>query len=160
VSFFMIARAGNLKITPDSRLPQALAECYVRSIVVATSVSRFDDFREKLHSTASLAENWNSYGAEPPNELARKLAFTVLQGLEKEPIVPSSLLPAGEGGITISFVRGAKRAMLEIYNTGEVLVAKYSASDPPQVWEFELTESRLRDSIDQIRTYLDAGIKT
>jgi hypothetical protein len=117
---------------------------------------KFDTLRQKLHSTASLSEGWNTYGSEPPNEAARKLASAILQGLEKESMAPSSLLPSGEGGITISFVRGMKRAMLETYNTGEVVGAKYSASDEPEVWEFELTESRLQDAIEQIRVYLAA----
>jgi hypothetical protein len=127
--------------------------------VVANLIGTFDSFREKLHSAASLPKSWNTYGSEPPNGSARTFALTVLQGLEKESLVPSRLLPSGEGGITISFVSRGRRAMLEIYNTGEVLGAKYSASDPPKVWEFELTKGRLRDAIEQIRTYLDAGIR-
>ena len=115
---------------------------------------KFDNFREKLQSTANLSENWNTYGSEPPNEIARQLASMILQGLEMESLAPSSLLPSGEGGITISFVSGVKRAMLETYNTGEVVGAKYSAGEQPEVLEFELTESRLRDAIEQIRVYL------
>jgi hypothetical protein len=117
---------------------------------------KFDNFREKLQSTASLSDNWNTYGSEAPNQIARKLASTILQGLEKESLAPSSLLPSGEGGITISFVSGVKRAVLETYNTGEVVGAKYSAAEQPEVWEFELTESRLLDAIEQIRVYLAA----
>jgi hypothetical protein len=117
---------------------------------------KFATFRKKLDSTASLADSWNTYGSEPPNEIARKLASTIVQWLEKESLTPSSLLPSREGGIAISFVRGIKRAMLETYNTGEIIAATYSNADQPTVWEFELNESRLQNAIDRIRVYLAA----
>ena len=118
--------------------------------------SRFQSLHQKLDLAGSLPENWNTYGSEPPNEVATSLALAVLQSLEKVSLPPSALTPSSEGGIAIAFVNGAKRALLETYNTGEVVAATYSSESEPQVWEFKFNESGLQSAIDEIRVHLAA----
>lgn len=116
--------------------------------------ARFFEARRRLSSTVTLGRDWNTYGAEPPNDLARALAGTVLDALEADLLPPSHLVPSAEGGIAISFVEGFSRAAIEIYNTGEIAAATYSGRGEPAAWELSTTESTLKKTIFQIRVHL------
>jgi hypothetical protein len=117
---------------------------------------RFANARQRLKATASLAHGWDRHGAEPPNAIARTLAATILDLLETASLPPTSLTPTVEGGIALSFVEGASRAVIEIYNTGDIAAATYSDEGEPRVWEPGPTEVPLLDSIRQIRVHLAA----
>jgi hypothetical protein len=116
----------------------------------------FEDARQRLSATAYLAPAWDSDRAEPPNEVARSLAASILAGLEDASLPPTQLTPTVEGGIALSFVEGIKRAVIEIYNTGEIAAATYTDRDQPRVWEWESAEDSLVGSIEQIRVHLAA----
>ena len=64
---------------------------------------RFEVAQRDVAGLSSLRHGWDTYDAEPPNELARKAANDILNALEQEAMPPSRLLPSREGGITISF---------------------------------------------------------
>jgi hypothetical protein len=117
---------------------------------------RFAGVRRRLDATASLAQGWDSYGSEPPNAIARGLAERILDLLEAAWLAPTQLTPTVEGGIALSFVEGESRAVIEIYNTGEIAAATYSDQGEPRAWELEPAEARLRGSIEQIRVHLAA----
>ena len=108
--------------------------------------------RARLHETALLPADWDTYGAEPPNALARELTGRVLTLLEESALCPSQLRANVEGGITISFASGARRALMEMYNTGEIVAAVYSAGNKPAVWEPGPDE--LRSTIWRLRVHL------
>jgi hypothetical protein len=77
--------------------------------------------------------------------------------LEKDgSVVRVRLAASVEGGIALSFVRINKRAVIEIYNTGEVAAATYSNDGEPAVWELEPSGDALLRTVDQIRVYLAA----
>jgi hypothetical protein len=115
----------------------------------------FASARQRLGAMAFLAHGWDSCGSEPPNANARSLAARILDLLETAALPPTQLTPAGEGGVALSFVEGGARAVIEIYNTGEIAVATYSDRDAPTVWELE-PEAPLLGSIEQIRVHLAA----
>jgi hypothetical protein len=117
---------------------------------------RFAGARRRLNATASLAQGWDSYGSEPPNANARRRAEEILDSLEVACLAPTQLTPTVEGGIAISFVEGDSRAVIEIYNTGEIAAATYSDQGEPTAWEVEPAETRLLGSIEQIRVHLAA----
>jgi len=54
----------------------------------------------------------------------------------------------------VSFVEGSNRAVIEVYNTGEIAAATYSDQGEPVVWELNNTGSTLLDAIHQIRVRL------
>jgi hypothetical protein len=120
------------------------------------SKARFAEVRQRLKTTVSLGRGWDTYGAESPNDLARTLAAKVLDALEAELLPPTRLMPSSEGGIAISFVEGDNRAEIEIYNTGEIAAATYSAHSEPVAWELSNTESALKNAIVDIRVRLTA----
>ena len=118
--------------------------------------AHFADARQRLSNTGHLAHGWDGYGSESPNATARALASRILGLLEMASLAPTQLTPTVEGGIAISFVEGSSRAMIEIYNTGEIAAATYSEQGEPSVWEIGPTEAPLLGSIGQIRVHLAA----
>jgi hypothetical protein len=134
---------------------QISLEQVYRSTFWRTKV-HFTDARHRLATTACLAQGWDGYGSESPNAVARSLAARVLDLLEIASLAPTRLTPTVEGGIAISFVEGNSRAVIEIYNTGEIAAAAYSDRGEPSVWEVEPAEAPLLGSIAQIRVHLAA----
>lgn len=120
------------------------------------SKARFVEARRRLKSTVTLACGWDTYGAEAPNDVARALAWKILDALEADLLPPTRLMPSAEGGIAISFVEGDNRAEIEIYNTGEVAAATYSARSEPMAWELSNIDSALKNAIIEIRVRLAA----
>lgn len=118
--------------------------------------ARFAEARQRLKTTVTLECGWDTYGTEAPNDVARHLAGTILDALEADGLPPTRLLPSSEGGIAISFVEGDRRAEIEIYNSGEVAAATYSANSEPVVWELCNLDSALKNSITEIRVHLAA----
>jgi hypothetical protein len=118
--------------------------------------ARFAEARQRLSATGSLAQGWDGYGSESPNATARGLAERILDLLENASLVPTRLTPTVEGGIAFSFVEGNSRAVIEIYNTGEIAAATYFDQGEPTVWEPQPAEAPLLGCIEQIRVHLAA----
>ena len=110
-------------------LRAAFEEIYKSSFWL--SKARFAAARRQLSTTVSLKPDWDTYGAESPNELARTRAAQILDLLEEASFPPARLMPSAEGGISISFVAGDNRGEIEIYNTGEIAAATYSGQSEP-----------------------------
>jgi len=121
-----------------------------------TMKARFAESQERLESTIALEPDWDTYGAEPPNETARILARTVLSRLEKASFPPTRVMPSVAGGIGLSFVEQDNRARIEDYNTGEIAAAIYSALKAPETWTVSDTQCSLKTTIDRIRVHLAA----
>jgi len=128
----------------------------LRGSAFLTMKTRFADAREKLESTAALEPNWDTYGAEPPNETARTLVRSIITSLEANSFPPTRVMPSVEGGIGLSFVEQSNRAQIEVYNTGEIAAAIYSTLKAPETWTVPDTERSLRTTIDRIRVHLAA----
>jgi hypothetical protein len=116
----------------------------------------FADARRQLKATTDLKEGWHGYEAEVPTDTARKLAGSVLDELERASLPPIRLTVSAEGGIALSFIEGHNRAIIEIYNTGEIAAATYADHGEPLAWELQVRDSELEQTIDRIRVYLAA----
>jgi hypothetical protein len=119
-----------------------------------TSKARFEDARQRLNATAFLRHDWDSYAADPPNEVAYAWAGRALDELEASHLPPTRLMPSVEGGIGLSFVEGENWAYLEFCNSGEAVAAIYRAQGEPEVWELDSTQNSLRAAIHRIRVHL------
>jgi len=76
----------------------------------------------KLYGFLDLQEGWNGYAASPPNVKAvcsASTAFIVLQALQR---LPDRLAPSAVGGVGITYRNGNRKAYLECYNTGQVVL--------------------------------------
>lgn len=116
--------------------------------------AEFSDVRQQFDSTGSLGQGWDSQGADPPNSIARTRAKRIIDLLETTSLPPARVTPTVEGGIALSFVGESRRAVVEVYNTGEIAAAIYSDQGEPMVWELEPNEAEVLDSIRQIRAHL------
>ena len=104
----------------------------------------------ELSQMASLERNWDSYGAEPPNDNAVQNATQVLDDLMKADILPNAVVPSAEGGVGIVFVRSARYADVEFLNEGEILISTYYGDGVPVVHEVATVE----EVVSVIRGYI------
>ena len=120
------------------------------------SKARFEQVRQRLNDIALLAHGSLPYGAEEPNEVARNVAHEVLSSLEAASLPPASVIPLVDGGIEIVFVDDTNRAVIDIYNSGEIVAAAYQDQGEPTVWEIDDIENQLQGTIAHIRVHLAA----
>ena len=92
----------------------------------------------RLALLLDLKNNWDGYGAEPPNHVASYHAEWVLSLLNAYPAVPDRVVPSAEGGISLVFTSGNKVATLELLNTGEILVSLVKGREDAKVSEVTL----------------------
>ena len=124
----------------------------IRESAFLLNKESFAELRRRLYATSALRTGWDSHDADPPNANARRLATKLLDLLEALSLPPRSLAPAADGGIAISFIEGSRRAVIEIYNTGEMAAATYSDESEPAVWELDETSASM--TAERIRVYL------
>ncbi len=112
---------------------------------------------ERLTELASILEDWDSYGAPPPAPEAIASARRTIEKLRFNELLPEMVAPSAEGGISIYFSLGKKKAFIEFSNEGDVLLARYGKDDEPNV---KVLRNGLQDLDDQalqeIRSHLGA----
>ncbi len=114
----------------------------------------FDDAWRRLRATEWLKPDWDTYGADAPNAIARDLAAKVLIALSERSLPPARLMPSVEWGIAITFVADDRRATVEAYNTGELGAVVYAGSGEPSAWEVGDSPEALVEAIRKIRVHL------
>ena len=110
---------------------------------------------ELLAFLRQLAPGWDSYSAEPPNELSVDWARATLEVLDELGVPPTCIVPSAEGGVSVCFVADKRYADIECFNTGEIL-AGLSGVGGPRVWEVAPNKEGIRLALDEIRGYLRA----
>jgi hypothetical protein len=134
--------------TTRSQAPSHL-DWFARSFL-SEQATRFAELYEQLDRMADLPEDWDTYGASPPNESSLSDARSILALFEKGCLTPTKVVPSGEGGVGIVFVRGEKYADVECLNDGDVLAAKYKGEAEPEVWEVKAPS----EVVDCVRRHL------
>ena len=117
---------------------------------LSEQATRFAELYERLDRLAELREDWDTYGAPPPNRSSMSNARSILALFEKACLTPTKVVASAEGGVGIVFVRGDKYADVECLNEGDVLAAKYKGDAEPEVWEVQ----RLSEAVDRVRRHL------
>ena len=148
----LVARAGRIFGTGSGNLRLwRVNESETEDIA---SGDYFDEARRRLSEAASLKQGWDTYDADPPNLTARQIATKVLRLLERGYLCPARLLPSSEGGIAISFVRNARRAEIEGYNSGEIAAVIYGSDKESVAWDLSAIEEEITEAIETIRVHL------
>jgi hypothetical protein len=111
----------------------------------------FKKAEQKLEDMNKLLRNWNSYGAEPPNDESRTRATKVLTVLQDQFFPPTKVVPSSEGGVAICFIKDDRYADIEFLNTGEILAVTYRGVEEPTVWP--ILNDTLDLAIDRIRRH-------
>lgn len=114
----------------------------------------FSEAGTQIHALARLGPNWDSYGAEPPNETARNTAERVLGLLRRMSVPPARVVASAEGGVGICFVHEDRYADLECFNDGEIVAVSYRGTDEPDVWDVTPQDESIKAAIEKIRAHI------
>ena len=99
----------------------------------------------KLSQMKLLPRQWESSGAQPPNDTAIAHASEVLVALADIDFRPDHLDPSTDEGVCISFRKGNRYADVECFNSGEILAVISEYGGDPQIWEpLEISEAAVR----------------
>jgi hypothetical protein len=109
---------------------------------------------KKLIALSDLSANWDSYGAESPNDTALNWTKEVLRILFHLDFPPTKITPSVENGVGISFICNNKYADIECFNEGDILAITSDGQGNPEVWEVEATTLGITSTIEKIRVFL------
>jgi hypothetical protein len=139
----------------------------------------FDELEQGFARLYTIKPDWDSYGAEPPNELALKNLRTVVEATKARGLEATRIMPSAENGAGIvwmgTFNKG-NYAHIECTNDGGVaavtsdpaacdddhirvwLVSDLNQDDPelPEPYALRLT---LAETLEAIRTFLWADYR-
>ena len=112
---------------------------------------------ERLDSFRALPRGWDSYEAEPPNEVALANARRLLRvAWEYEGGAKLRLSPSVEGGVGVIFGADAKKyADIECFNDGEILAITSAGTPEPSVWTVDASPEGFRAAIERISSFLN-----
>lgn len=102
----------------------------------------FDDMRQ-------LEKGWDSYDADPPNEVAIGLAQKVLVECGRQAVNPERVMASVEGGVGISlYATTMDYAYVECLNDGALSGCVSVKDKPLDVWDFDNpTDKTIRSSV-------------
>ncbi len=111
--------ASALRTVEREILKSAYSSQYIRR------VRMLEVLMQEMKRLSNLKENWDSYGAEPPNDWAIGAALRFLISGGATDILPIRVLPSAEGGVALRFVLEKKRALVEFLNSKSFDVMLY-----------------------------------
>jgi hypothetical protein len=123
------------------------------STFIATKL-RIERARARLDVLLALDTDWDPDGAAPPNRRAGAIVSNILDELEKEALPPTAILPSMEGGIGLTFIEGAKRAYIEVFNTEEITAILDSEENEPSALDIDTSARSIRAATGRIRVHL------
>ena len=120
---------GNAERSYSARRPASALRTVEREMFRSTLGSRYirrmqelESLLERTRALLHIEQNWDSYGAMPPNDEAVGGAVRFLFSMQVDDILPALPLPSAEGGVAFRFVADDKRALVEFLNSGTVEV--------------------------------------
>ena len=139
--------SGHLRGSYVRDLPQVqnLAVAGVDSVWLAR-------FNSELDRISCLEEGWNGYESPRPSRQAVEQARRFLDTVASHGMKPSRIAPSVDGGVVVSFLRGAIRANLEFFGE-ETAAAIVREGEPPRVWEV-VAEEEIEAALGEIREVL------
>ena len=95
------------------------------------------DAEGALHRISNLETDWDSYGAEPPSADAVQASREILMEIAGAQILPSTIVPSAEGGVSIYFMTktGNRTAYVESDNQGSQVLVMYDRDGTTEVLE-------------------------
>jgi hypothetical protein len=95
------------------------------------------DAEAELDRISGMEADWDSYGAEPPSAAAIRASKEALKELAGALILPSTIVPSAEGGVSIYFMNGDRTAYIESYNQGSQALVMYDQHGNTEVLELD-----------------------
>jgi hypothetical protein len=115
---------------------------------------RVEVLRWKVECASRLQDDWDSYGAAPPNRDAVRWAQRALNLTLAEWELPSTVVPSADGGIALCWDAGSRHAYIEFDNDGTAIVAMYVSVESPSLSEFEPTDAAILLEIGNIQRFM------
>lgn len=109
---------------------------------------------DRLSALANLDDNWNSYGAPAPNQVARASARAILDSAREKALRPTAIVPSVEGGVVISFETGQRHADIESLNDGCVLAMTSEPPRDPHVWPVRNDSKDTEAALEEIQAFM------
>src|SRR5260370_35263465 len=107
--------------------------------------------RARLKKMTALDGNWTALGSEPPNALARELAFRVLEtSYSMGKIEPSLVTASADGGVGVVYKTPDKYAAIEGLNRGGMQLLWFDQDGAPQSRRVKKTNNAIKEARDQI----------
>ena len=115
--------------------------------------------RKQVEGFLDLHEGWNGYGAPAPNHAAVAGASSALAALQDMLPAPDRVAPSAVGGVGVTYRRGARKAYVECYNSGQiVLLLSDSQAEQLQTCKVDASAGGLANLPNVIKEFLDGGI--
>lgn len=114
------------------------------------------DFVKQLTQLATLDDDWDSYGAEVPNQWAIDCAREVLKNLSSEDLKPSSIDASAEGGVCLSFQSDSHYGDIECFNSGEIFAVTSKNGEDTEVWEIQDPILHISSTINRIQHFMQS----
>jgi hypothetical protein len=95
------------------------------------------DAEGALDRISHMERDWDTYGAEPPTANAIRASREILKDLAESLLLPSTIVPSAEGGVSIYFMTGQRTVYIESYNQGSQALVMYDQSGNTEVLEIE-----------------------
>ena len=112
-------------------------------------------FYKQLDELDALEPDWNGYGSMPPNATAIEHSRVVLECLDDLGHVPSRVVASADDGVGIYITRGARYAVLECMNDGDVVVGTSDRQGNIATRETGSTVPDIRRALEEILAFLD-----
>ena len=109
-----------------------------------------------LDGLRDLPANWDSYGAEPPNDVAVSALRRILLQVSQVGLEPTKIVPSSEGGAAVCFVRADKYADVECFNNCDVLAVTSGDGQDPEAWEVGVESAAVERTLEKIRVQIRA----
>jgi hypothetical protein len=110
--------------------------------------------QRELDKISNLETNWDSNGAAPPSADSIQASREILDELAGDLILPSTIVPSAEGGVSVYFMTGNRTAYVESDNQGSQVLVLHDQDGDTEV--FELGQDIQRTEVsNRIVAYLD-----
>ena len=146
---------GHVTDTGTASKPEERMSAESISTVESVAENPFLRLFTRLGALGKLPENWNSYGALPPNRTALFRAHRVLQEALRSNFPPQAVKASPDEGVGIVFVSAKGQSAIECLNTGNIfLVLSGTSSAGPIVRPVSQTAEHIKEAIEEIQSLL------
>jgi len=100
-----------------------------------------------------LADGWDGYGAPAPSPNALYWADRTLWAASSKGLSPSHVMACVDGGVTVHFA-GKKSVTIEVFNSGEFVIATSSGPNTTQAQELIQSGESVATAVEQASVFL------
>lgn len=123
-------------------------------VFVARSKSASTRFSEALGRIRQLSDDWDTYGAPAPSQLAQTLAESAIDVSFEIGLTPTAVVPSVEGGVALCFRSGDRYAHIEFFNDEEVLGLTAAPDQETHTWPIANDERAVQDALLELDAFL------